>query len=91
MALFYVVCCLILIGVNGQYLGEAISTILVCAFTPQAAFGGAVGSTVMLALQFGFKRGLFSNESGLGSAPLVASSAVTRIRSSSASSPASCS
>ena len=78
MAVFYVVCCLVIIGINGQYLGEAISTILVCAFTPQAAFGGAVGSTVMLALQFGFKRGLFSNESGLGSAPLVASSAVTR-------------
>ncbi len=78
MALFYVACCLIIIGINGQYLGEAISTILVCAFTPQAAFGGAVGSSIMLALQFGFKRGLFSNESGLGSAPLVASSAVTR-------------
>ncbi len=78
MALFYVACCLVIIGINGQYLGEAVSTILVCAFTPQAAFGGAVGSSVMLALQFGFKRGLFSNESGLGSAPLVASSAVTR-------------
>ena len=78
MAIFYVVCCLVIIGINGQYLGEAISTILVCAFTPQAAFGGAVGSSIMLALQFGFKRGLFSNESGLGSAPLVASNAVTR-------------
>jgi alanine or glycine:cation symporter, AGCS family len=78
MAIFYVVCCLVIIGINCQYLGEAISTILVCAFTPQAAFGGAVGSSIMLALQFGFKRGLFSNESGLGSAPLVASNAVTR-------------
>lgn len=42
------------------------------------AVDGAVGSTVTLALQFGFKRGIFSNESGMGSAPLVASSATRR-------------
>ena len=59
-------------------MGEAISLILTCAFTGKAAFGGAVGSTVMLALQFGFKRGLFSNESGMGSAPIVAASAITK-------------
>ncbi len=78
MAIFYVACCLIIIGINGQYLGEAVMTILTCAFTGQAAFGGAVGSGIMLALQYGFKRGLFSNESGLGSAPLVAASAVSK-------------
>ena len=78
MALFYVVCCLIIIGINGQYLGEAIRQIIEGAFTPAGAAGGAVGSTVTLALQFGFKRGIFSNESGMGSAPLVAASATTK-------------
>ena len=78
MAVFYVVCCLIIIGMNGQFLGEAIRQIIAGAFTPAGAAGGAVGSTITLALQFGFERGIFSNESGLGSAPLVASSATTK-------------
>ncbi len=78
MALFYVMCCLIIIGINGQYLGEAVRQIIEGAFTPAGAAGGAVGSTVTLALQFGFKRGIFSNESGMGSAPLVAASATTK-------------
>ena len=56
----------------------AICLIFECAFTPKAAFGGAVGSGIMMALQFGCARGLFSNESGLGSAPIVASAASTR-------------
>ena len=78
MSVLYVLGCFIIIGMNIQYLGEAIVIIVSCAFTGQAAFGGAVGSGIMLALQYGFKRGLFSNESGLGSAPLVAASASTR-------------
>ena len=78
MAALYVAGCLVIIGMNGQYVGEAIGLIVTCAFTGEAAFGGAVGSTVALALQFGFKRGLFSNESGLGSAPLVAANATTK-------------
>lgn len=78
MAIFYVACCLVIIGMNGAYLWDAIVTIITCAFTGQAAFGGAVGSGIMLALQYGFKRGLFSNESGLGSAPLVAASAISK-------------
>ena len=49
-----------------------------CAFTSKAAFGGAVGSGIMVALQFGCARGLFSNESGLGSAPIVAAAAATK-------------
>ncbi len=48
------------------------------AFNPQAAFGGALGTTVSMALQFGCARGLFSNESGLGSSPLVASAAIAK-------------
>ena len=78
MAVFYVACCLVILVINAQYLVDATYWIFTCAFTGQAAFGGAVGTTVMLALQFGFKRGLFSNESGMGSAPLVAAQASTR-------------
>lgn len=78
MTIFYVLSCLILIVINGQFFIDAIVLIVTCAFTPQAAFGGAVGSSVMIALQLGCARGLFSNESGLGSSPLVASSAITR-------------
>ena len=78
MAIFYVICCLIIIGMNAQYLGEALYQIIAGAFTPQGAAGGAIGSTITMALQFGFKRGIFSNESGMGSAPLVAASAATK-------------
>ena len=78
MAVLYAAGCIVIIGMNWQYVGEAIGLIVSCAFTGQAAFGGAVGSGIMLALQFGFKRGLFSNESGLGSAPLVAANATTK-------------
>ena len=78
MALLYAAGCLVIIGMNWEYVGEAIALIVECAFTGKAAFGGAVGSGIALALQFGFKRGLFSNESGLGSAPLVAAHAVTK-------------
>ncbi len=78
MALLYAVGCIVIICMNGPYVGEAIQLIVTCAFTGQAAFGGAVGNGVALALQYGFKRGLFSNESGLGSAPLVAASATTK-------------
>ncbi len=78
MAVAYAVGCIVIICVNGAYVGPAIALIVECAFTPQAAFGGAVGSGLMMALQFGCARGLFSNESGLGSAPIVAAAAATR-------------
>ncbi len=78
MALLYAAGCIVIICMNWQYVGTAIATIVTEAFTGESMFGGAVGSTVALALQYGFKRGLFSNESGLGSAPLVAASATTR-------------
>ena len=78
MAILYAAGCVVIICMNWQYVGEAISMIVTCAFTGQAAFGGAVGSGIALALQYGFKRGLFSNESGLGSAPLVAANATTK-------------
>lgn len=78
MAVAYAIGCVVIMCMNGPYVWPAIQTICVCAFTPQAAFGGAVGSGLIAALQFGCARGLFSNESGLGSAPIVAAAASTR-------------
>ena len=78
MALFYVIGCIIIIVINGPYLLPAIKLIVHSAFSPEAAGGGFVGSGVMLAARYGIARGLFSNESGLGSAPIVAAAAQTR-------------
>lgn len=78
MALFYIIGCFIILGINFEYLGESIRLIFKSAFTPLAAGGGFAGATVMAACRFGISRGLFSNESGLGSAPIVAAAAQTR-------------
>jgi AGCS family alanine or glycine:cation symporter len=78
MALFYVIGCAIILVINRDTLIPAIGVICRLAFTPGAAAGGLVGSGIMMAIRYGVARGLFSNESGLGSAPIVASSAKTR-------------
>ena len=78
MALFYVLGCIYILCVNHAYLLPAIHVILDSAFTTKAAGGGFAGSTVMIAARYGIARGLFSNESGLGSAPIVAAAAQTR-------------
>ncbi len=78
MAFFYVAGCIYILVVNSAYVWPAIQLICTSAFTPEAAGGGFVGSTVMMAARFGIARGLFSNESGLGSAPIVAAAAQTR-------------
>ena len=78
MAIGYALGCLIILALNWAYLWDAIVLIFECAFTAKAAFGGAVGSGIMVALQFGCARGLFSNESGLGSAPIIAAAAKTK-------------
>jgi AGCS family alanine or glycine:cation symporter len=78
MAGFYVTGCLILLVVNYEYVGQAVGVIVRSAFTQQAATGGFIGSSVMMALRFGVARGLFSNEAGMGSAPIVAAAARTR-------------
>ena len=78
MALVYVLGCIYIIGVNAHFVWPAIKLIVESAFTPEAAGGGFVGTTVMMAARFGIARGLFSNESGLGSAPIVAAAAQTR-------------
>lgn len=78
MALFYILGCLYILFVNHNYVWPAISLILKCAFTPEAAGGGFAGSSIMMVARYGLARGLFSNESGLGSAPIVAAAAQTR-------------
>ncbi len=78
MAVLYIVGCVVLLVFNRDYIGESISLIMSSAFTGQAAGGGFAGATVMMAMRYGVARGLFSNESGLGSAPIIAAAAKTR-------------
>lgn len=78
MALFYVLGCIVILGINYDYIIPAIITICRLAFQPGAAAGGLVGSGIMLAMRYGVARGLFSNESGMGSAPIAAAAAQTR-------------
>jgi AGCS family alanine or glycine:cation symporter len=78
MAIFYVLGCIVILCFNAHYVWPAIQLIVNCAFNPSAAGGGFVGTTVMMASRYGIARGLFSNESGLGSAPIVAAAARTR-------------
>ncbi len=78
MAIFYVIGCFIIIGLNWEYMGDAISLIARSAINPEAAGGGFIGGSIMMAARFGIARGLFSNESGMGSAPIVAAAAQTR-------------
>ncbi|MBI5526183.1 MAG: sodium:alanine symporter family protein [Deltaproteobacteria bacterium] len=78
MAVFYVLGCLVLLAVGWKTLGAAISTILSSAFSGHAAVGGFLGAGVKEAIRYGIARGLFSNESGLGSAPIVAAAAQSK-------------
>ena len=78
LAVFYVIGCSIILGINYDFIIPAIATIFRLAFTPGAAAGGLVGGGIKLAIQYGVARGLFSNESGMGSAPIAAAAAQTR-------------
>ena len=78
MAVLYVVGCIVILLMNGPFVWPAIKLIVSSAFNPSAAGGGFVGATVMMAARYGIARGLFSNESGMGSAPIVAAAAQTR-------------
>ena len=78
MAGFYIIGCLVILGLNWKHLGETVNLIFRSAFSARAAGGGFIGTTVLMACRFGIARGLFSNESGLGSAPIVAAAAQTR-------------
>jgi AGCS family alanine or glycine:cation symporter len=77
MAIFYVLGCVVILVMNRGFIGPALALIVKSAFTPAAAGGGFAGATVMAAMRYGIARGLFSNESGLGSAPIVAAAART--------------
>ena len=78
MAAFYVLGCLIILVINYDYIFPAIATIVKMAFKPGAAAGGLTGAGIMIAARYGVARGLFSNESGMGSAPIVAAAAKTK-------------
>lgn len=78
MAIFYVAGCLFILCLNHNYLWESFRLIIDSAFSARSAGGGFAGATVMMAARYGIARGLFSNESGLGSAPIVAAAAQTR-------------
>lgn len=69
MAVFYIVGCLIILGMNITALPNTFKQIFVLAFDPQAMAGGVAGVTIQQAMRFGVARGLFSNEAGLGSTP----------------------
>jgi AGCS family alanine or glycine:cation symporter len=78
MAIFYIIGCLILLALRPGTIPATLETIVTTAFTGQAAVGGFAGAGIMAAMRYGIARGLFSNESGLGSAPIVAAAAQTR-------------
>ncbi|CAM2947634.1 alanine/glycine:cation symporter family protein [Vibrio rarus] len=77
MAVIYIVACLGILINNSHQILSAVELVIVSAFTPTAASGGFFGASVMLAIQSGIARGVFSNESGLGSAPMAAAAAKT--------------
>src|SRR3989338_2755975 len=78
MAIFYIVGCVVLLILKYETIPDSIRLILSSAFSGHAAIGGFVGATIKEAMRFGIARGLFSNESGLGSAPIVAAAAQTK-------------
>jgi len=78
MAIFYVLGCIALLLINIQTVPSTLYAIVVSAFTGQAAVGGFAGALMKETIRYGIARGLFSNESGLGSAPIVAAAAQTK-------------
>jgi len=78
MAAFYVLGCFVILALKLDTVPATIMLILKSAFTGQAAIGGFLGAGMKEAVRFGVARGLFSNESGLGSAPIVAAAAQTK-------------
>lgn len=78
MAVLYVIGCIYILCVNSEFVWPAIKLICSSAFSMESVGGGFIGSTIMVAARYGIARGLFSNESGLGSAPIVAAAARTK-------------
>ena len=75
MAGLYILAALVVIFTNFNQLLPVLETVFQSAFTGKAAVGGFAGATVMVAMRLGIARGVFSNESGLGSAPIAAAAA----------------
>ncbi|MDR2636116.1 MAG: sodium:alanine symporter family protein [Campylobacteraceae bacterium] len=78
MAVFYVLCGIIVLIMNIDKVPAAFGLIFSSAFTGHAAVGGFAGSTLAMAIRFGVARGLFSNEAGLGSAPIAHAAAIVK-------------
>ncbi len=78
MAVFYVFGCLLLLGMHYETIPETFQLIFKSAFSGHAIIGGFLGAGMKEAIRYGIARGLFSNESGMGSAPIVAAAAQTR-------------
>jgi len=78
MAIGYIACGLIILIINAGAIPHAIGLIFTHAFTPTAAEGGFAGAAVWAAIRFGVARGIFSNEAGLGSAPIAHAAATTK-------------
>ncbi|MDR0736839.1 MAG: sodium:alanine symporter family protein [Zoogloeaceae bacterium] len=78
MAIFYVLGGLVILGIHIDKVPTALALIFESAFTGHAAVGGFAGSTLAMAIQFGVARGLFSNEAGLGSAPIAHATAIVK-------------
>ena len=78
MAIAYILAGLVVLAINAGAIPAAIGLILTHAFTPTAEAGGFAGATVWLAIRFGVARGIFSNEAGLGSAPIAHAAATTK-------------
>lgn len=78
MSLFYILGCVAILALNWRYVGSALLLIVKSAFELKAAAGGLVGGGLMAACRYGMARGLFSNESGLGTAPIAAATAQTK-------------
>ena len=77
MAIIYIIACILLLLLNFSHISSAIETIVKAAFNPSAVTGGVVGS-IFIAMPKGIARGIFSNEAGLGSAPIAAAAAKTK-------------
>ncbi|MDL5055764.1 sodium:alanine symporter family protein [Oscillatoria laete-virens NRMC-F 0139] len=78
MGVFYIIGCVVILISEWRVIGETVSLIVTSAFTGHAAVGGFIGAGIAEAMRYGIARGLFSNESGLGSAPIVAAAARTK-------------
>ncbi len=77
MAIFYLTACFMVLGMNIAVIPKTLMLIVKAAFTGQAAVGGFIGSTLMLAVQYGVSRGIFSSEAGLGTSSIAAAAAKT--------------